>query len=445
MANFHSNQLVIAAYEQDMANVLHRITENLAANGCFDTRSVCGLTGAQALYDVVWPSIDACYYACFSGAPLPGSIDQSLAKGWDSRTASGQGMDAWMAALNAVAAKTVNAESVDETFRVEMTQNMHEGNPMSETAGVSMRSYSAADGTAFALSIGYATAWEPNSANLDAFFLGLPQGCYGVAFLDSDEYDGDDAHDCFVGTHHGGAVLHQTDNVIESGVCNREDLRAWHKELQDAVDSKRASLAELAFWTASNISECEEGASECEKGWCGVDRFDTDSFFVRHSIDWTAPSVGELSDIDQSLMRTLELFPYECEVTGQSYEGRDANIELLVPGAPVVLESNWGNPYFKHAAVHVFDEQGRRLANLGGAWNPSDDDRVGIACLLPHIRATAANVKPLGARPDMRAKHGDFTLHLELEPIDLAVVLDEVHALLKRAPEERTLCSLSQE
>ena len=62
-----------------------------------------------------------------------------------------------------------------------------------------------------------------------------------------------------------------------------------------------------------------------------------------------------------------------------------------------------------------------------------------MACLLPHIKATATDVFPLGATTNKKRKVGKFMLHLELDVVDLQQVLGEVHELLAKPASDRLL------
>ena len=82
------------------------------------------------------------------------------------------------------------------------------------------------------------------------------------------------------------------------------------------------------------------------------------------------------------------------------------------------------------------------MANLGGYFNPTDEDRVAIACLLPHIKATAVDVSPLGSTLNFSRRIGQFQVHLEIEPIDIQAVLEEAHQLLCEDPSDRVRPSI---
>lgn len=70
------------------------------------------------------------------------------------------------------------------------------------------------------------TAWSPNAEDIDVFFMGLPQGEYGVAFYDADEYDGYESISVFSGLHHGCATLHAAEGDCESGTIEMDVLKA---------------------------------------------------------------------------------------------------------------------------------------------------------------------------------------------------------------------------
>ena len=269
----------------------------------------------------------------------------------------------------------------------------------------------------------------------DLFFLGLPEGEYGIAFLDADEYDGYETISVFNGIHHGRALLHDVEEEGENDNIDCHELWELQRKCRVENRDKISDLAHLAlnravsWWNDWGSWEGPYGESESEYSL---------------SFDWENPGKSAFEKISDYTLDVLSKFPIECEVTGQKYLGRNENIEHLVPGSEVRLESDWNSPYFKYAGIEIFDKEGRSLGNVGGYGNPTDNTRAVLACLLPHIHATVVNVKTQGSRGNRRAQ-AHFDVRLELEPIDLPVALEEMRSLLKLDSEKRSLFSAVSE
>lgn len=404
MPNFHTNMLAIAANERDMLAVLRQIATNLAC-------------AKEADYDDL-----------LEDARDPGHAFSRLRNGLESWY--------WLAFMpdNAVPS----------------------GRPLSDTGDASLQRF----GETYAFSLSYSTAWASNVEDVSALFELLPPGGYGVAFLDGDEYDGYSTINSVAGTLRGGCPLWDLEDPVDIP-SDAEDAVGYARsaaanDLAEEQDLGRvASTVAACLWpdysSALGVDSellreelaYERACSDYQE--FGMMRFGVSTSFAQPGPAWIVPQEKDFKKMDSAIVSLLARFPFECEVTGQAYEGRNANIDLLAPGARILLRSDWNSPYFSPVGIGIFDAKGRSLGNLGGCFNPSDDDRTAIACLLPHIRATAEDVSPLVAALDGRRKMGQFTVHLEIEPIDLAKVLDEVHELLSRAVSERTLESIMEE
>ena len=404
MPNFHTNMLAIAANVRDMLAVLRQIATNLAC-------------AKEADYDDL-----------LEDARDPGHAFSRLRNGLESWY--------WLAFMpdNAVPS----------------------GRPLSETGDASLQRF----GETYAFSLSYSTAWASNVEDVSALFELLPSGSYGVAFLDGDEYDGYSTINSIAGTLRGGCPLWDLEDPVDIP-SDAEDVVGYARsaaanDLAEEQDLGRvASTVAACLWpdysSALGVDSellreelaYERACSDYQE--FGMMRFGVSTSFAQPGPAWIVPQEKDFKKIDSAIVSLLARFPFECEVTGQAYEGRNANIDLLAPSARILLRSNWNSPYFSPVGIGIFDAKGRSLGNLGGYFNPSDDDRTAIACLLPHIQATAEDVSPLAAALDGRRKMGQFTVHLEIEPIDLARVLGEVHTLLARDVSDRTLESIMEE
>ena len=435
MANYHTNDLAIAADTENMKKVLLNFAANLAANSeetGFDFHDILGLRSAEGMYRVIESALTCYYWLAFSGVPVDEDLSSDNSLGWESLTSSASGYASQVEALERV----FSSRFQDAGFKFGVRPS---GRPMSEEASVELSRY----GDRWVIQLYYSTAWEPNSSDIDSFFLGLPEGEYGVAFLDADEYDGYETISVFSGVHHGRALLH--DAAEEGGDDSIDSHELWEllkkgrAENRDEIDG----LAHLAFNCA--VSQWNDWGSWEEPYEDDYD--DTDSWLEKLNaplFNWGNPNEDEFEKISDYVIGVLSAFPFECEVTGAKYLGRNQNIEHCISGSEVCLKSDWNSPYFKYAGIELFDKEGRSLGNVGGYRNPSEDKRAVFACLLPHIRATVVNVETQSSRGDWR-KQAHLDVRLELDPIDLPAVLEEMRSLLKLDPEKRSLSSAVSE
>ena len=435
MANYHTNDLAIAADTENMKKVLLNFAANLAANSeetGFDFHDILGLRSAEGMYQAIESALTCYYWLAFSGAPVNEDLSSDNSLGWESSTSSASGYASQAEALERV----FSSRFQDADFKFGVRPS---GRPMSEEASVELSRY----GDRWVIQLYYSTAWEPNSSDIDSFFLGLPEGEYGVAFLDADEYDGYETISVFSGVHHGRALLHDAAEEGEDDSIDSHELwellKKGRAENRDEIDG----LAHLAFNCA--VSQWNDWGSWEEPYEDDYD--DVDSWLEKLNaplFNWDNPNEDEFEKISDYVIGVLSTFPFECEVTGAKYLGRNQNIEHCISGSEVCLKSDWNSPYFKYAGIELFDKEGRSLGNVGGYRNPSEDKRAVFACLLPHIRATVVNVETQSSRGDWR-KQAHLDVRLELDPIDLPAVLEEMRSLLKLDPEKRSLSSAVSE
>lgn len=435
MANYHTNDLAIAADTENMKKVLLNFAANLAANSeetGFDFHDILGLRSAEGMYRVIESALTCYYWLAFSGVPVDEDLSSDNSLGWESSTSSASGYASQVEALERV----FSSRFQDAGFKFGVRPS---GRPMSEEASVELSRY----GDRWVIQLYYSTAWEPNSSDIDSFFLGLPEGEYGVAFLDADEYDGYETISVFSGVHHGRALLHDAAEEGEDDSIDSHELWELLKKGRAENGDEIDGLAHLAFNCA--VSQWNDWGSWEEPYEDDYD--DTDSWLEKLNaplFNWDNPNEDEFEKISDYVIGVLSAFPFECEVTGAKYLGRNQNIEHCISGSEVCLKSDWNSPYFKYAGIELFDKEGRSLGNVGGYRNPSEDKRAVFACLLPHIRATVVNVETQSSRGDWR-KQAHLDVRLELDPIDLPAVLEEMRSLLKLDPEKRSLSSAVSE
>ena len=206
---------------------------------------------------------------------------------------------------------------------------------MSEEASVDLSRF----GDRWVIQLYYSTAWEPNSSDSASLILGLPEGEYGVAFLDADEYDGYETISVFSGVHHGRALLHDAAEEGEDDSIDSHELwkllKKGRAENRDEIDG----LAHLAFNCA--VSQWNDWGSWEEPYEDDYD--DVDSSLEKLNaplFNWDNPNEDEFEKISDYVIGVLSTFPFECEVTGAKYLGRNQNIEHCISGSEVCLKSD---------------------------------------------------------------------------------------------------------
>ena len=435
MANFHTNNLVIAASEANMQKVLVRFAQNLAANSDntgFSISSIEGMTSVSSLYSVICGEIDAYYWLSFCGAPIDREVAEAGAESWGAHPEN----EAYLSSISTASGKlTGGGDGV--TIGISMAPT---GRPMSETANVSCTSY----GDNWVLKVGYDTAWRANSDDIDLFFMGLPEGDYGVAFLDADEYDNYESVSAFSGLHHGRAGMREAE-IRRDEVLGIDERKREKKALSMLTRSLVNDLAELA--DIVGICEWSSGweDDECDSDGC---EDECDSFDAFESwdtgINWNNPTKNELMQIDNMIVDLMRKFPLVVGSTGAAYEGRERNVERVVPGQPIKLVSDWINPYFSPVAIQTQTATGERLGNLddrGGGMMMGAGSRAALACILPHLRAYADKVEPLMIL-DARKRNTTLIVRIELTDEPLEHIFEEAHALLGLKSNQRSVSSV---
>lgn len=440
MANFHTNNLVIAADEANMQKVLTRFAQNLAANSGetgFDISSIDGMISVKDLYRVVSDMIDAYYWLSFSGAPIDHEVAMAGSEAWGAHPENEAYLSSLSSALSALAARANGG-----TTSVSFAMTGGAGRPMSDTASVGIDRF----GENWVITVDYSTAWRANSDDIDLFFMGLPAGDYGVAFLDADEYDQFEDVTVFVGLHHGRAGLRaaeiRRDDVL--GMDERKELKSQLTLVTKSLVADPAELAEvvgICGWSSGWEDEDEyEDEEDYGYGYSSGDPLSPWGY----GINWNSPSPKDLSRVDEAVIAVIGRFPWVVGSTGAAYEGRERNAERVVPGQPIKLVSDWVSPYFSPAAIQTRTASGERLGNLddnGGGMELSDNARAALACMLQHVRAYADKVEPL-MTIDGRRRNSTLIVRLEMTDEPLENVLEEVHSLLKEPSNGRSVSSV---
>ena len=215
MANFHTNLFVVAANEQDMLKVLKLSARNFAA--CADTTQFSlenfeQYGSVSALYRQLKGYFEGWYEYALSG------VSGGTATGAVTWGVNELGRKALSGGSERLASYYRNRTG-NPDLEISVV-NAPTARPLSDSADVRLDEYA---GT-FVLSLGYSTAWEPNSGDVDAFFTLLEAGDYGVAFLDADEGDSYSEVSTFNGLHHGGRTLRDLDSSQIDECRNAGDL-----------------------------------------------------------------------------------------------------------------------------------------------------------------------------------------------------------------------------
>ena len=241
MASNHFNGLVIAANRQDMRKVLLRMAENLSVykNGPgIDVDSLNKLESPWKIFCELEPAIDGWCVESLVGAPFPAGVNVPGRRGWKSPTSV-------TGSYSMVHAIQMEYGLIDDD------SDRTEGAAVAPTGHVvgGVRSSLKRYGEVWALELEYITRQEPNTEDIDAFFLGLPEGKYGVAFLDADSDQNCEQVAVFNGLHHGRRCLKSmTKRDLKEDSCLRASEIVYHKiELRGRQLSKQSgSLPKLA-------------------------------------------------------------------------------------------------------------------------------------------------------------------------------------------------------
>lgn len=452
MANFHSNYLVITANEQDICKVLTRMAENLAANSEYTNFSIdCinGIDTARELYYQVGPFIQSSYIWVFAGAPIRDDIAAQNTAGWTSPTSSENGFMQQVAALS-MAMNSLNA-NLPEGTSVSLSMTAPTGRAMSDSASVGFARY----GVNWALSIDYDTAWSPNAEDLDVFFMGLPEGDYGVSFYDADEYDGYESISTYNGLHHGLAPMHVGGST---GMTNKTDFLDRKRQHAGWEKSQIADLAELADavvvagWQVLDWEdEDEEYEDDYSYGGYGYNQSDGElvNLWDRPPVNWRNLSANDINKIVRAIPSVMSALPLVRNVGyGWTKEGCEA-AEALLPGDYVVARGEWSASDF--SATNVSTTSGVKLGIMSGWIDLGDVDyeitRLApaiLALLLPHMCVTVESLVPVSLR-SKGVEGPKMKVRLEMKETDLTTLSDEVRAVLAKSCAERSLTSSAKE
>lgn len=179
-------------------------------------------------------------------------------------------------------------------------------------------------------------------------------------------------------------------------------------------------LAEETYWYHTVKDRSQMFAVEV---WCNsadVDDYDPDEGPVE-LFTCVVNGVGVLEECPEELRITgrpddepeppRPLFPLVVPIEGTGYAGRNARIEFVRVGDPLVLKADFSSPYYSPVAIEVFNTAGETLGYLCDGYNG-----IPLEQIAPHIealKARVAAVTPLSKRTK-RAKYALMDVELSL-------------------------------
>lgn len=402
MASNHFNGLVIAANRQDMRKVLLRMAENLSVykNGPgIDVDSLNKLESPWKIFCELEPAIDGWCVESLVGAPFPAGVNVPGRRGWKSPTSV-------TGSYSMVRAIQMEYGLIDDD------SDRTEGAAVAPTGHVvgGVRSSLKRYGEVWALELEYITRQEPNTEDIDAFFLGLPEGKYGVAFLDSDSDQNCEQVAIFNGLHHGRRCLKSmTKRDLKEDSCLRASEIVYHKiELRGRQLSKQSSsLPKLAkamailHWTHLSYNDNWDYTSCDDFDDPEVDEVET-SAEAKSPAAAKAPLKSKTNDASTKLpSKTKKNALHRQRTYGMKVEGRRFDIDV---------PDNW-------YVAHGDEANGRPFAVT--SWQPQEGDNIEVPtnggvsvlyCELPDIDldkegSVWSHVKTCGVRDFIHAIH----------------------------------------
>lgn len=402
MASNHFNGLVIAANRQDMRKVLLRMAENLSVykNGPgIDVDSLNKLESPWKIFCELEPAIDGWCVESLVGAPFPAGVNVPGRRGWKSPTSV-------TGSYSMVRAIQMEYGLIDDD------SDRTEGAAVAPTGHVvgGVRSSLKRYGEVWALELEYITRQEPNTEDIDAFFLGLPEGKYGVAFLDADSDQNCEQVAVFNGLHHGRRCLKSmTKRDLKEDSCLRASEIVYHKiELRGRQLSKQSSsLPKLAkamailHWTHLSYNDNWDYTSCDDFDDPEVDEVET-SAEAKSPAAAKAPLKSKTNDASTKLpSKTKKNALHRQRTYGMKVEGRRFDIDV---------------PYNWYVA-HGDEANGRPF--VAAMWPPREGEDIEqptygsvsvLYCELPDIDldkegSVWSHVKTCGVRDFIHAIH----------------------------------------
>ena len=398
MANFHRNNLVIAANEHDMFNILVRMAENLALHPeitGFEFGRIRGIDNTKALFRMVAPCVESHYIWSFCGAPMGSDGMRDVGEDID----LGDGM----------------------SVRLSIAPS---GRALSETACVCLEEC----GRLWALQMEYYTAWTANNDDVAKLLASLPEGEYGYSFLDADEYDDYKSVNTVWGMHRGWPD--STIGMPEGESVSEYRVGKLFKELAAVRRDEVCDKADLARITG--IRSWMEGL-----GRAHID--DGKPVEYRNSTDYGSyigMFLGERG-IEDNIMALVESMPLVLDNRSkrpwnESQRYREV-LSHLVAGDRVTVKSIWGDSSFQPLTFTAETADGQPFGEF--ALPSSECERYGfdamavLSCILEHVKARVEYVMPC-YDADGNDDLPDVKLTLELADTDFSSVFEAARAVM---------------
>ncbi len=103
------------------------------------------------------------------------------------------------------------------------------------------------------------------------------------------------------------------------------------------------------------------------------------------------------------------IFPMVIPIEGTGYAGRNARIEYVKVGDPLIVKADYNNPYYTPVALEVFNTKGETLGYLCEGYGTMPLEV--IAQSISDVKARVASVTPLSQR-SKRAKYALMDVEL---------------------------------
>lgn len=421
MADFHSNQFVLAANERDMTKALFVMANNMAQNGTLGFVNAVDITmSPTTAFSKIRNDIEEAYWEVFP-------INHSA-------STNGGGY------FGAGYSETIN------------------GGPLSDTANVSLHKL----GRNYALMVDYSTADVSNEGQFGLLLDQLSDGRYGYSFMHSDD-DGRAVVSFWFGVADGG--MPEDAPLSDEGSLSPHRFFKyaepyWTKDYSGSSDLGLIAFALCSYYwikdradfrdklPPDNLSFRGHGYGRCQIGASGMlseAKSPLGYAEVSKAINWHSNRPQNLERLRAAILGELGKMPCMFRVYGGFCPNSLEQAEQLLPCDEVVLKTNWESAQLKPVAIEVFASDGQPLGVLGnvGQGEPSLEGMrlAALACLVPYLRAYVWDVKPLSIR-SAKSKHAEIVVAVQASPIDIPRLFEEVNVLMVLPRNERVRSSI---
>ena len=282
--------------------------------------------------------------------------------------------------------------------------------------------------------------WGP-SYQVKSFCDSLDRSKYGYACINGGEYM------CAMGDEIAFIQWGDSFGDPYDGGCDYDEFIS---EKHDVLSKMPTTLHEMALRVL--FSREDVGTFFWEhSGDYDEDGYDDDGYYSWSipPVNWSVPTSDDLARIKSAVAEVLAALPITTNIySGFTQEGNDA-AESLMPGDAVVVNGKWNKDDFNGLTGSTVT--GEQLGRFGEWLSIVDDYEVNriapgvLALLVPHVRATVAELTPLSLR-NKGVDGPKLSVRLDALRIDdFNALLDEVEELLKKDCPERNLSSNVEE